>query len=202
MRVVLIEDHDAVRFALAATVRSLGLGEVVGEAASACEGLALVRELCPDLSVLDLRLAEETTGVEVCRELKGLPETPRVLVYTSYRRAADLYLCRAAGADGYVNKSAPLDELSRAIHRVAAGESVWPDDMTAPDVHAFVNHKTLTVREREVFELALRGYGNARIAKELHISLPTVKSHIGNILRKLGLKRRSEIPTSRLWEEE
>lgn len=206
MRILLIEDHQMIRFAVSTAIRLAGIDEVVGETDSAEEGFALAEAMKPDLVVLDLRLEGAATGVEMCRDLKALCEPPRVLVFTAHDSVAELYLCLVAGADGYVHKSASFTELVEAIKRVGGGEEVWllrnrSEDLVAL-LRAIADDSGLSGREKEVLELAVRGYPNARIARELFVSVPTVKSHMRHILTKLELQKRSDIPSSRLWEPE
>jgi DNA-binding NarL/FixJ family response regulator len=186
------------RFAVSAAVRLSSVGEVVGEGDDADEALRLVGRLKPDLVVLDLRLKGETDGIELCRALKSLPAPPRVLVHTSFNAPADLELCLLAGADGFVHKSATHEELVKAIRAACAGDAVrLVGDENAgrkPPVRRPEDpaDTPLTAREREVWTLALRGRSNKQIAHELEVSVPTVKTHMRNILKKRGAKKRWE----------
>jgi NarL family two-component system response regulator LiaR len=197
MRVLLVEDHPSMRFAISAAVRLSGAGEVVGESDNAKEALKLVLALQPDLVVLDLRLKRETDGAELCRDIKGVPEAPRVLVYTSYSAPADIELCLLAGADGFVHKSVPHEVLVRALEKTGAGEPVGlvgeaPEQARAR-LEGLATGPPLTAREKEILNLVLRRYSNERIAQELHLSMPTVKTHMRNILRKRRAKNRWEL---------
>lgn len=203
MRVLLVEDHPAMRFALATAIERAGIGEVVGETGRAEEALAFTRESKPELVMLDIRLEGETTGLELCRDLKALSDPPRVLVHTSYNSASELYLCFLSGADGYVHKSSNYRELVEAIRLVGEGKPVritgsGSAEAAEPRLRMLADGTLLTARERDVLDLILRGYPNDRIARELYVSLDTVKSHTRKVYRKLEVKNRKELFRSSL----
>lgn len=199
MKVLIADGHPITRLG----IKSLLLmtdARVVGEAGDGGEALRLVEETRPDLVIMDLNLQGEVDGAEVCRRTKSVgPRPPRVLVYTSGESAEEVSSCLLAGADGCLPKRAVNEELLDAIRRAAAGERVWDlEELVASEVpksrlRPEPKDARLTPKEREVVGLMLRRYTNARIAEELHLSLPTVKTHVRNILGKLGLKSRWEI---------
>lgn len=196
MRVLIVEDHPTTRVGIR-TVLELGDHEVVGEAGSAKEALRFVEELGPDLVVLDLRLRGEDGGVRLCRDIKALPDAPLVLAYTAYNSVEELAACRAAGADGYVHKSEEPDELLDAAERLRAGRGAWllGAEIEEPDLklREALKCADLTAREREVFELLRKRRTDPEIAEQLSISPLTVKTHVANILGKLGFGSRREI---------
>lgn len=163
-------------------VRSInGVVEVVGEAGDGVEAVRLAAELKPDLVILDLRLQGETSGAEVCRNVKDLPEPPRVLIHTAYNTADDVTAATLAGADGYVHKGAGQAGFLGVVRRVSSGEHVWAVSVEARTAESRTEEEAkganLTRKEREVFLLMLRHHSNAEIARELYVSLPTVKTH-------------------------
>lgn len=192
MRVLLVEDHSAMRFGLRAFLEFVAKMEVVGEAENAGEALRLVEETGPDLVLLDLRLKGKQNGIELCREIKDLPDPPKVLVYTEFNSGKQRTAAMQAGADGFVHKGLDHEQLPRIIRDVCSGEPVWlpgeeemelqPADLTA--------EKPLTPRETEVAALVIRGHTNAEIAGKLSISVSTVKSHVRHVLHKLNLENR------------
>ena len=196
MRILLVDDHPTVRFGLKHLLRSAG-DEVVGEAGNAAEAVRLAGELHPDLVLLDLRLGEDS-GIEVCREIKAMPDAPRVLVFTAHASVDDIAGATLAGADGYLHKGVAGEELLDAIRRVHAGGRAWlwpagNEEEATIRVQGASAEARLTPKEKEVFALVLKRRTNAEIAGELYISLYTVKNHVSSILRKLGLKSRRDI---------
>jgi len=196
LRILLVDDHPTVRFGLRHLLVSAGF-EVVGEAEDAAGALRLVGELLPDLVLLDLRLGEDS-GIEVCREIKALPEAPRVLVFSAHSSVEDVAGATLAGADGYLHKGVGGEELIDAVRRTVAGGRVWllpseNEEEAAARIREASSEARLTPKEKEVFALVLTRRTNAEIAGELYISLYTVKNHVSSILRKLGLKSRREI---------
>ncbi len=196
MRILLVDDHPTVRFGLRHLLVSAGF-EVVGEAEDAAGALRLVGELLPDLVLLDLRLGEDS-GIEICREIKALPEAPRVLVFSAHSSVEDVAGATLAGADGYLHKGVGGEELIDAVRRTVAGGRVWllpseNEEEAAARIREASSEARLTPKEKEVFALVLTRRTNAEIAGELYISLYTVKNHVSSILRKLGLKSRREI---------
>ena len=195
MRVLLVDDHPTVRFGLKHLLESAG-DEVTGEAGNAADALRLAGELRPDVVLLDLRLGQDS-GIEVCREIKALPDAPRVLVFTAHTGTEDIAGATLAGADGYLHKGVAGEELIEAVGRTHAGSRVWllpaAEEAAASRIEEVSGQARLTPKEREVFALVLKRSTNAEIAKELYISLYTVKNHVSSILRKLGLKSRREI---------
>jgi DNA-binding NarL/FixJ family response regulator len=198
VRVLIVDDHPSVRLGLKALLEQAAGVEVVGEARDAAGAVGLVAKLEPDLVVLDLRLQGEASGAEVCRAIKDLPDPPRVLIHTAYNTADDVTSATLAGADGYVHKSAGRAAFLEVMRRVASGEHVWAVSVEARTAESLRRDEAakvecLTRKEREVLLLMLRRYSNAEIARELYVSLPTVKTHVGSIMRKLGIKRRKEL---------
>jgi DNA-binding NarL/FixJ family response regulator len=125
VRVLVVDDHRAMRRGISTLLSASEGIEVVGEAACPREALERTRELRPDVVILDLRMRRELSGIEVCREIKGIPEPPRVLVYSDYNSARELAAVTLAGADGYLHKGEEAADLAEVVRRVYAGERVW-----------------------------------------------------------------------------
>jgi DNA-binding NarL/FixJ family response regulator len=195
LRVLLVDDHPTVRLGLKQLLTSTA--EVVGEAENAGDAVRLTGDLRPDLVLLDLRLGDDS-GIEVCREIKTLPEAPRVLVFTAHASAEDVAGATLAGADGYLHKGVEGEQLLAALEQIHSGGRVWllpagNEEEAATRLRETSGGAQLTPKEREVFALVLKRRTNPEIAEELYISLYTVKNHVSSILRKLGLKSRREI---------
>jgi len=197
-RVVLVDDHDLFR----AGVRSqLGASvEVVGEAASVAEAVPLIRELDPDVVLLDVHLPDGG-GHAVIAQVA--PERPavRFLALSVSDAAEDVIDVIRAGARGYVTKTISAEDLTSAVHRVADGDAVFSPRLAGFVLDAFRSGDTvsdpeldqLTAREREVLQLIARGYRYKEIASRLHLSPRTVESHVSAVLHKLQLSSRHEL---------
>ena len=198
-RIVLVEDHRIFRSGLRSELdTSL---EVVGEAASVGEAIPLIRDLDPDVVLLDVHLPDGT-GQAVISAVA--PERPAVkfLALSVSDAAEDVIAVIRAGARGYVTKSVSGEELSAAVHRVADGDAVFSPRLAGFVLDAFRSGDVvggdpeldlLTAREREVLQLIARGYRYKEIAARLHLSVKTVESHVSSVLRKLQLSSRHEL---------
>jgi DNA-binding NarL/FixJ family response regulator len=197
-RVVLVDDHGLFR----AGVRSeLGKTvEIVGEAASVGEAVPLIRDLDPDVVLLDVHLPDGG-GHAVIAQVA--PERPAVkfLALSVSDAAEDVIDVIRAGARGYVTKTISGDELTEAIHRIADGDAVFSPRLAGFVLDAFKGGEIvadpeldlLTAREREVLQLIARGYRYKEIAARLHLSVKTIESHVSAVLRKLQLSSRHEL---------
>lgn len=197
--IVLIDDHAIVRHGLRSILEREPDLRVVGEASSIETARAVVDRVRPAIVVLDLKLStgSDTEGLGLCRTLVTDHPGLGVLVLTTF---IDDHLVMAAihnGARGYVVKDVDTSALIRAIRDISRGGSAFDARSAAAMVRgihaapAEPDH-TLTAREQEVLELLARGMSNVEIGRALFISDTTVKFHVGNILRKLGVSRRSE----------
>jgi DNA-binding NarL/FixJ family response regulator len=198
IKVAIADSHPAVRFAVQTLVTLMRETEFVGEAESAEEALTIFGEIEPDLVVLDLYLKRGSDGTELCRQLKGSPASPKVLVYSAYDTGEVISSVLLAGADSYLHKSVGNHELQRAILDTCAGKRVWKLDPEERDSELrgrllAAASSPLTRKESETLTLMLRRYSNKDIACELCVSLATVKSHVRNILRKIGVSNRTEL---------
>jgi DNA-binding NarL/FixJ family response regulator len=192
LRVVVVDDHPVTREGQRAVLSAEGDIQIVGEADTGEEALRLVRAAAPDLVLLDLNLAGELNGIELCRRIKALPHAPYVLVFTDL--AEDVASRSSAETNGYLHKRSGSGELLDTIRRVAAGEKVWKARERVGEwgavSHAVLEDAHLTPRELEVLAMKLRRRTNAEIADALHISLNTVKHHVTSIYKKLEKTRK------------
>ena len=199
IRVVLVDDHELFR----AGVRGeLGAAvEIAGEAGSVAEAVPLIRELDPDVVLLDVHLPDgggEGVIAAVAPERPGV----KFLALSVSDAAEDVIGVIRAGARGYVTKTISSDELSAAVQRVAEGDAVFSPRLAGFVLDAFregarvgddAELENLTAREREVLQLIARGYKYKEIAGRLHLSIKTVEAHVSSVLRKLQLSSRAEL---------
>ncbi|MET9894666.1 response regulator transcription factor [Streptomyces sp. NPDC006465] len=193
VRILLCDDHAVVRAGLRALLDSAPDIEVVGEAGTGEEALALSTKLTPDVVLMDLQLGDGIDGVETTRRLTAAPgEGPHVLVLTTYDTDADITRAIEAGATGYLLKAERPEELFAAIQAAAHGRTA----LSAPVAGRVMANlrsprPTLTGRERDILTQLAQGLGNREIAKALFISEATVKTHLGRIYAKLGVDTRA-----------
>lgn len=192
VRTLLCDDHAVVRAGLLALLGSEPDIEVVGEAGSGEEAVALAAKLTPDVVLMDLQLGEGIDGVETTRRIVAGTAGAHVLVLTTYDTDADITRAIEAGATGYLLKAERPEELFAAIRSAAQGRTTL-----SPPVASRVMARmraplpTLTDRERDILGQLSRGLGNRDIARALFISEATVKTHLGRIYDKLGVDTRA-----------
>ncbi|MFJ6727454.1 response regulator [Streptomyces sp. NPDC091281] len=192
VRVLVCDDHAVVRAGLLALLGSAPGIEVVAEAGSGEEALALARRLAPDVALMDLQLGDGSDGVETTRRLRALTPAPYVLVLTTYDTDADVTRAVEAGATGYLLKAERPEDLFTAIHAAAAGRpSLSPPLAARVLTHLRTPRPTLTPREHDILTQLTRGLANRDIARALYISETTVKTHLRRIYDKLGVDTRS-----------
>ncbi|WP_307544165.1 response regulator transcription factor [Streptomyces sp. V3I8] len=186
------DDHVVVRAGLLALLDSEPDIEVVGQAGTGEEALALAARLTPDVVLMDLQLGAGLDGAETTRRLTAAPAAPHVLVLTTYDTDADITRAIEAGATGYLLKAERPEELFAAIHAAAQGRTTLSPPVAS---RVMANLRTpppaLTDRERDILGQLARGLGNRDIARALFISEATVKTHLGRIYAKLGVETRA-----------
>ncbi|MBX3414340.1 MAG: response regulator transcription factor [Pirellulales bacterium] len=197
IKLLIADDHEVVRTGIVSLVRGTEI-EVVGQAASGHEAVALVAQTQPDVVMLDVRMSDGDGLAALARLKQDRPELP-VLILSTYDNPTYVARAVALGASGYILKGANREELLAAIRTAAVGESVWSredlrrvtgalaaprlgDDMEVP----------LTKRESEVLRQMALGLTNKEIAQTLGISYETVKEHVQHILRKIGVSDRTQ----------
>jgi two-component system NarL family response regulator len=196
IRVLVVEDHHVVRQGLVALLNVVDGLEVVGEAADGVEAIAQYRKHLPDIALIDLRLPR-LTGVEVIERIRMETPNARFIVLTTYDGDEDIYRALQAGARAYLLKGMTSEELIAAIRAVHAGKSHIPPAI-AQRLAERMGTEELTPREFDVLEQIVRGKSNKDIATELEISEATVKTHINNLLSKLGVTDRTQAATAAL----
>ena len=198
IRVLVVDDHAVVRQGLRTFFELQDDIEVVGEAADGEQALQVAAELEPDVALVDL-VMPRLDGVATIERLRATGSTARVIVLTSFLDEDKVLPAVRAGAAGYLLKDVEPGELVRAIRAVDGGDALLHPAVAARVLRELATddaraerHAALTAREREVLALLARGRANKAIAFELGVSEKTVKTHVGNILAKLGLSDRTQ----------
>lgn len=200
LRVLLVDDHEIVRRGLRAVLTEPGI-EVVGEAGTVEEGVALALRLEPSVVVMDLRLPDGS-GIEACREIRAARPDARILILTSYADDDALFSAVMAGAAGYVLKDLDPGRLKDAVRSVGAGGSLLDPGLAATllgrlrkgtGTHpADDNFSLLTPQEDRIVDFIADGLTNRQIGDRLHLSEKTVKNYVSQIYSKLNVERRSQ----------
>ncbi|MFI6621970.1 response regulator [Streptomyces sp. NPDC050528] len=202
-RVVVADDQTVVREGIVMLLGLLSGIEVVGAAADGDEAVRLVAELAPDVVLMDLRMPR-CDGVEATRRIRAEYPGTQVVVLTTFADDASLFPALRAGARGYLTKDAGGDEIVRAVESVLSGDAGLSPSIQRrllerlsepeplPSSEPAQPPDGLTTRETEVLVLIADGLSNQEIARELHVSTATVKTHINNLFAKTGLKDRAQ----------
>jgi DNA-binding NarL/FixJ family response regulator len=194
IRVLIADDHFVVRQGLAALLSHRNGMEVVGEAATGREAVDLARTLQPDVVLMDM-IMPELNGPEAIALIKQENPKARILVLTSFGESKQISAAIQAGALGYLLKDSSPDDLLHAIRSVYRGNLVLPQELALKLIQpqpAAAALERLTERETDVLRLLAQGQSNQEIARNLSISDTTVRSHVSNILMKLGVSNRTQ----------
>jgi DNA-binding NarL/FixJ family response regulator len=204
IRVLVVDDQALLRTAFSSLIDAEDDLEVAGEAADGRQAVELAVSLAPDVVVMDVRMPV-MDGIEATRQITAeRAVASRVLILTTFDLDEYVFEALRAGASGFALKSRPLEELLSAIRTVAAGEALLAPSVTRRLIAHFAEtdqapRRTprglaeLTDREREVLSLVAEGLSNAELARTLHVSIPTVKTHVSRILTKLGARDRTQL---------
>jgi two-component system nitrate/nitrite response regulator NarL len=193
-RVLVSEDHPVYREGLVESIRDRPELELVGETGDGLQALDRIRELRPDLALLDLRLPG-LDGIEVLRALEDETVDTRVLLLSAYSDGALVYEALEAGAAGYVSKDAAAEEIVAAIKSAAAGETVLSPALQERLARQIKRHESqssqLSGREQEIVALIADGLSSGAIGERLHLSEGTVKTYTRRAFEKLGVSSRA-----------
>jgi two-component system response regulator DevR len=196
IRVFLLDDHEVVRGGVSAALDAQSDMSVVGQAGSAADALAAVRECRPDVAVLDVRLGDGS-GIDVCREIRSEFENVQCLILTSFESDRALVDAGLAGAAGFVLKQIRSNDLIEAIRQVHEGRKLLDDAAVRIAMRRLRNSEEgrldeLTPQELRIFDYIGEGMTNRQIAEEMYLAEKTVKNYVSNLLSKLGMSRRTE----------
>jgi DNA-binding NarL/FixJ family response regulator len=202
IRVLVVDDQELVRAGFCVILEAAEGIQVAGEAANGAQAVAQAAALGPDVVLMDVRMPE-MDGLEATRLITGGERDagPRVVMLTTFDLDDYVYEALRAGASGFLLKDAPRHDLIAAVRRVAAGDALLAPSVTRRLIEAFARRPpetapspsrlaSLTARERDILLRLARGRSNAEVATELFVSETTVKTHVGHLLAKLGLRDR------------
>ena len=200
IRVLIADDQALMRTGFRMILDAQDDMEVVGEAIDGADAIRRFEKLAPDVVVMDVRMPA-MDGIEATRRLAALERPARVLILTTFDLDDYVYEALRAGASGFLLKDRPPEELVAAVRVIAAGEALLAPSVTRRLIEEFARRAPavkpaeldeLTEREREVLVLMARGLSNAEIARALFVAETTVKTHVGRVLHKLGLRDRAQ----------
>ncbi|PAZ13922.1 DNA-binding response regulator [Streptomyces sp. SA15] len=205
IRVLIADDQMMVREGFSVLLNAMPDIEVVGEAVNGREAVDRVRELTPDVVLMDIRMPE-LNGIEATREIVAADGAAKVLVLTTFDLDEYVYQALRAGASGFLLKDASARQLADGVRVVASGEALLAPSVTRRLITEFSKMSTtpripptaqaaygdLTERETEVLVLIAQGLSNAEIAERLVVAESTIKTHVSRVLVKLGLRDRTQ----------
>lgn len=196
VRILLADDHELIRTGIRNLIGGVRDFQIVGESADGEETVAKVRELKPDVVIIDISMPK-VSGIEATKRIRAEVPSAKVLVLTMHENAEYVYQILKSGASGYILKNAGKEEITEAIHAVMRGDRFFSPRISELMISEYVRQAekrddqsqgaTLTHREQEVLRLIARGLNNQQIADKLFISPRTVDTHRTNIMQKLNI---------------
>ena len=195
IQILLVDDHTIFRAGIRVLLEMQPDFKVVGEAEDGAKALALVRELQPEIILMDIAMPG-VDGLSATRQIKEIAPTAKIILLTQHENKEYIQPALKIGAAGYVLKRAAADELVMAIRSVHQGKSFIDSNVTSTILADYCQTETntsdtnLSEREREILVMLARGYSNRQIAELLKISPKTVDFHRARIMKKLGIKGR------------
>lgn len=205
IKLLLVDDHKVVRQGMKSLLEDENDIEIVGEAESGKEALEKIKELKPNLVLLDVNMPE-MNGIEAAKKVKKDQHSPRILIFSMHNDPDYILKSIENGVDGYLLKDADKEEILNAMRTVHAGAKYFPPNVSAILVSALQGQGTVKVsteqssvlssiskKEREILELIAEGKSSKEIAEELELSIRTVSNHRANMLKKTGLNNTAEL---------
>lgn len=208
IRVLLVDDQALIRQAISVMLDATDDITIVGQGDTGLDAIAMAQRLQPDVVLMDIRMPE-LDGIAATEKICGDPDlaATRVLILTTFENDTTIVAALRAGASGFIGKGSEPEELARAVRAVAHGDALLSPSATRSlitrmlqptetDPEPYANPElidALTIREREVLRLVTKGLSNQEIADELVISIHTTKTHVGNIMTKLGAHDRAQL---------
>ncbi|WRP08767.1 response regulator transcription factor [Rossellomorea aquimaris] len=197
IKVVFVDDHEMVRIGVSSYLSAQADIDVVGEASDGKEGVQLALELRPDIILMDL-VMKEMDGIQATKEIIQEWPDAKIIIVTSFLDDDKVYPALEAGAVSYMLKTSKASEIAEAVRKTYNGQSILEPEVTGKMMTRMRQktvshpHEELTNRELEILLLMTHGKTNQEIADELFIALKTVKTHVSNILSKLGVQDRTQ----------
>ncbi|MGG3915226.1 response regulator [Rossellomorea vietnamensis] len=197
IKVVFVDDHEMVRIGVSSYLSAQADIDVVGEASDGKEGVQLALELRPDIILMDL-VMKEMDGIQATKEIIQDWPDAKIIIVTSFLDDDKVYPALEAGAVSYMLKTSKASEIAEAVRKTHNGQSILEPEVTGKMMTRMRQkavshpHEELTNRELEILLLMTQGKTNQEIADELFIALKTVKTHVSNILSKLGVQDRTQ----------
>jgi DNA-binding NarL/FixJ family response regulator len=200
IRILIADDHAFYREGVRAMLRAVPEADVVGEATTGDEAIAMALALQPDVILMDIKMPA-VNGIDATRRILHASPHIAILIVTMFEDDDSVFAAMRAGARGYLLKDADQDELMHAIHSVVRGAAIFSPAIAQRMIHYFALPRPtlaelafpeLTDREREILDLIAAGHSNAEIATRLVLSLKTVQNHVSNIFSKLQVADRAQ----------
>jgi two-component system NarL family response regulator len=188
--IAVVDDHAIVRDGIEALLNMIEDFAVVAKAKCGIEALEVYGKYNPDITLMDIKLPD-IDGISISKRILLEDPKAKIIILTTYMGEEDIYRAFSSGVKGYILKDAPLKDLENIIKTVYKGEKYLTPEISAVLARRVGEH-FLTPREIEILDCLAKGMSNDEIRKTIHVSLSTVKSHIGNIFDKLDAKNRSE----------